>query len=47
MRQRPSPFLDDLPAELVRHATPETALEPADRESVADFMAQWRASVTG
>ena len=43
VRRRPSEFLDELPAELVEHHTPESVFKPASAETVTDALAQMRA----
>ncbi len=43
LRQRPSPFLDEMPDELVRLCTPRTALAPATKDSAANYLAQMMA----
>ncbi len=43
MRQRPSPFLDEIPEELVRLCTPRTALAPASKETTTKFFADMMA----
>jgi superfamily I DNA/RNA helicase len=42
-RQRPSPFLDEVPDELVRLCTPRNALAPASKDSAANYLAQMMA----
>jgi len=42
-RQRPSPFLDEVPEELVRTCTPGTALKPASKEAAAGYLAEMMA----
>jgi len=43
LRQRPSPFLDEMPEELVRLCTPRTALAPATKGAAANYLAQMMA----
>ncbi len=42
-RRRPSEFLDELPAELVEHHTPESVFKPASREEASDAIARMKA----
>ncbi len=46
VRRRPSPFLDELPEDLVLFRTPEDALEPVTPEVASDFLAQMKAMFT-
>lgn len=43
MRRRPSPFLDDLPEDLVLVRTAADAFEPASAEVASDFLARMKA----
>jgi len=41
--QRPSPFLDELPEDLVTYSSPTHALQPAPREVAASYLADLKA----
>jgi superfamily I DNA/RNA helicase len=43
IRRRPSPFLEEIPADLVEFSTPAKALKPAPAEVAADYLEQMRA----
>ena len=43
LRQRPSPFLDEVPAELLRLCTPRTALKPVSGDVADSYLAQMMA----
>jgi len=45
MRQRPSPFLDEIPEAFLRIGTPRDVLAPATAEQAADFLAQMKAAL--
>ncbi len=42
-RRRPSEFLDELPAELLDHHTPDSVFKPASHEEAADAIARMKA----
>ena len=43
VRRRPSPFLDEIPPELVEFTTPAKSLKPASPEVAANYLAQMKA----
>jgi len=42
-RRLPSPFLDELPQDLVSYSSPDQALKPASKEVATTYLADLRA----